>query len=80
MQSTLHNLGLIDKKLSITPQALMDYIVASCPDLMLWESEHYSDILEVEEDAEQLQALHDLKGMEIKGDLIGTLRRIYHDS
>ena len=66
-------MGLIENGLSIVPDALANYIVRYCPNLIPWDANtSFFD----EEDPEQMQALHELKGMELMGDLVGTFSRL----
>lgn len=75
-QDILHKLDLIDKGISIVPQALADYIIRYCPDSVCEESSSlYVDLIEA--DPEQLAAMHELEGMELSMSLLGTFRRLY---
>lgn len=74
IEKTLQRLGLLDGKLSIDTGHLVMYKTIHCPDMLPWDGNMESID---EEDPEQMDALHEIKGLELTGNLIDILSRLY---
>lgn len=75
IEKTLSRLGLIDNKLSLDVGHLQIYKTQFAPDFLPWDALEDID----EEHPEQMQALHELRGMEISVNLRATFKRLLND-